>query len=276
MSLVLTTDAPFRDELAERREAARRRLLDEELAIEARLEQRAADLEARSALLDERRDEQERADGQRRKLAQMLAHDIKNHLAVVKSNGAFVLEEGFGGANRATLEQAVAAADRALDLTAQFGTIERIEVLEPARIDVDLRDLFARVTDEMAPLARATGARLDRQAGGVHARLDARLVRRVLENLVDNAIRHGGARLVTLRAEESPGGGFCVSVEDDGVGLPAATRLALLSPSADGEAVLRKAQGLAFCRAAVVAHGGTLSIEDAAPQGTRVRLDFPG
>ena len=276
MSLAAPSDPHgqgWRAALDERRELARRRLLDEEQGIESRLDARAGDLAERAAALDERRDEQDRHEGLRRKLAQMMAHDIKNHLAVVKSNGSFVLDEGFEGAGREALDRAVAAADRALALTAEFASIERIEGLEPACCDVDLRELFGRVADELAPLASRFGVQLTREAAGVHARLDPRLAQRVLENLVDNAIRHGGCTRVALSAELTLDG-FALCVKDDGSGLPASVRQALSISAADGEALVRKQRGLDFCRSATEAQGGALSVEEVEPRGARVRLAF--
>ncbi|MDT5325022.1 MAG: hypothetical protein QOF25_2174 [Mycobacterium sp.] len=147
--------------------------------------------------------------------------------------------------------------------------------LTVANDDVDLDDL---ATAEVERLRRETS--LDVRADISPARLtgDAEALSRVLRNLLDNAARHASSRVeVDLR----PAGGFVlVGVADDGPGIPAVDRSRVFdrfvrldqdrSRNAGGTGL-----GLAIVREIVVAHGGTVSIDDRVGGGTVVSLQLP-
>jgi signal transduction histidine kinase len=94
-------------------------------------------------------------------------------------------------------------------------------------------------------------------------------LRRVVANLVENAIRHAPAdsvvRVESTRAEE----GVLLRVADEGSGVPKELAAHIFDPfvqaqAAPGQALTRTGRGLglAFCRVAVEAHGGRIWVED--------------
>jgi two-component system OmpR family sensor kinase len=109
---------------------------------------------------------------------------------------------------------------------------------------------------------------------------DPALLRRVMDNLVDNAIRfteEGSA--VALRGYAS-NGGWNVEVADHGPGIPAGYRTQLFSRFArpdtarspeDGGAGL----GLALSAAIARAHGGTLELVENGQPGAVFRMHLP-
>ena len=104
--------------------------------------------------------------------------------------------------------------------------------------------------------------------------MDPVLLRRVLDNLISNAIAHspGNGRIdvvVRLRAE-----GVELSVEDEGPGVPGEHRERIFDKYAQLEArrmgvSSNRGLGLTFCRLAIEAHGGTIWVEDAPRGGAR-------
>jgi signal transduction histidine kinase len=111
----------------------------------------------------------------------------------------------------------------------------------------------------------------------VVVRADPAAVRRVLTNLVDNAVRHAAGGVCVAVAAEP--GTAVLSVTDDGPGIPAAdrerafdrfTRLDTGRGREEGGAGL----GLAIVRELVRAHGGTVTLEDA-PPGLRAVVTLP-
>jgi signal transduction histidine kinase len=102
-------------------------------------------------------------------------------------------------------------------------------------------------------------------------------LRRVLFNLIQNAIRHtppDGS--ITVRAE-GVDGGVEIEVADTGTGIATDQRERVFEPFYRGDASRQTpgaGLGLAIARAIVEAHGGAIWLEEA-PAGTRVRFRLP-
>ena len=103
-------------------------------------------------------------------------------------------------------------------------------------------------------------------------------LRRVLTNLLDNAVRHARTRVVLAAA---PAGAYhLVTVTDDGPGIPAADRERVFDRFTRlDDARARDAGGaglgLAIVRELVRRAGGTVSLDDADGPGLRVSLRLP-
>jgi signal transduction histidine kinase len=133
---------------------------------------------------------------------------------------------------------------------------------------------LGEVVDEAAGrVSRATGVRLECGPLPCVRGDRARLVK-LFGHLLDNAVRHGGTRPLTVRVDaEDAAAGITVSVADDGHGIPLELRPGLftLLPVAGG-----RGAGLATCRRIVEGHGGTIWAEPAGDgQGTRIRFTLP-
>lgn len=110
---------------------------------------------------------------------------------------------------------------------------------------------------------------------------DARLLNRVLLNLVSNAIQampDGGA--VVVRLEDDRAGTLSVSVEDDGPGLDFEELRASLEAAIAGASLAETdgwthGLGLSISARLVAAAGGTLTVGPNEPSGTRFRVDLP-
>jgi signal transduction histidine kinase len=109
---------------------------------------------------------------------------------------------------------------------------------------------------------------------------DADLLRRLLDNLLSNAVRHtppGGS--VTVSAQRD-GGGWQIAVADTGPGVPAALRPRLFDRFSRGDGARRRDSGgaglgLSLCAAIAAAHGGDIAIDDTAPGGARFVVRLP-
>jgi len=102
---------------------------------------------------------------------------------------------------------------------------------------------------------------------------DPLLAGRVLDNLLDNALRHGGAN-VEVALEARPGR-VVVAVSDDGNGVPASIRDRVFERfSREGAPASGFGLGLAIARALAEAQGGKLWL-DAAEKGARFVVELP-
>jgi len=112
-------------------------------------------------------------------------------------------------------------------------------------------------------------------------RTDQTLLRRIVQNLLRNAIRHTpkGTRVV-LRTE-TQGAGARVSVIDEGPGIPTAVQSKLFEPF--GAAALRHSGlrvdtglGLPSCLVLAKALGADLTVESDGKKGSAFILTLPG
>lgn len=125
--------------------------------------------------------------------------------------------------------------------------------------------------------AQGTGTRvtLDRAADLPEiVRLDLLHLRRIVANLMGNALRHGGDGRLVLGAELSADRTLSLRVTDDGPGFPEALLPNVFEPGA-GLGGDRAGMGLHIAAAHAVAMGGTLRAENRETGGARVTLTFP-
>lgn len=89
---------------------------------------------------------------------------------------------------------------------------------------------------------------------------DERRLRRLVENLLDNANRHARSRVEVRVARD--GASVALSVEDDGDGVPAELRERVFERFVRaGDDATGTGLGLAICRAIARAHGGDVALE---------------
>lgn len=109
---------------------------------------------------------------------------------------------------------------------------------------------------------------------------DSVLLRRVVENLLDNARKYSSAEdTIRLRAERSEEG-VLIAVSDSGIGMEQADLGRAFTPFFRGDKSRARATGgvglgLALAKRVIEAHGGTIEIQSALGSGTTVTLRVP-
>jgi signal transduction histidine kinase len=165
------------------------------------------------------------------------------------------------------------------------------EILETARLDsangklnledVDLATLAAEVVADAE--GRAPGAKLigARAGDGPVIRADRARVRKVLANVLDNAMKYSrdSRRAVEVRLETS-GNEATVRVEDRGVGIPEAELAKIFEPFYRVDRSRSRETGgyglgLSLCKRIMESHGGSIAISSREGEGTEVALAFP-
>ncbi len=138
----------------------------------------------------------------------------------------------------------------------------------------DLSAIAEDVVAALAPLGWQAGVALELHAPGhaVPVAGDAGAIEMALSNLVENAIRHAGAR--TVRVHVRPGGG--IRVEDDGRGIPAAEAGLLFEPFSRGPDAAAGGAGLGLAIVARVAraHDAVADYRRLPRGGSAFSLDF--
>lgn len=137
--------------------------------------------------------------------------------------------------------------------------------------------LVEDAVNSFGPLFRAHGITpAVSVTGPTHASVDGDAVRRILVNLLDNAVRYGpDGQAITVDAAND-GSALSLTVEDEGPGVPVADRERIWqpfergSPGADGGTGI----GLAVVHQLVALHGGSVQVEDGR-RGARFRVRLP-
>lgn len=177
----------------------------------------------------------------------------------------------------------IAPADVRDELSRNVRELDQLveEILLASRLDADRVQAPRREEVDLVALAAEECARMgaDLEANsGVVLQADARLLRRTLRNLLENAARHGGGRGVEMRVSVT-GRIARVSVCDHGPGVPEAERERIFEPfyrlpgasEADGGVGL----GLSLARRIAQAHGGNLICLPREGGGACFQLDLP-
>ncbi len=152
--------------------------------------------------------------------------------------------------------------------------------LVPTRTRIDLDTVFAEIVDALELRARDASVTLAVTADVHEMSADLDLLRRVLENLVENAIRHAPeGSTVRLSSLRDPAG-VVLRITDEGPGVPADARervferFVQLGVEDGGATRAGRGLGLTFCKLAALAHDGRIWVEDAAP-GAAFCVFFP-
>ncbi|HEX8362363.1 MAG TPA: HAMP domain-containing sensor histidine kinase [Longimicrobium sp.] len=213
-----------------------------------------------------------------------VSHELRTPLAQIRLF-ADLLEAGrMGEAQRARSIRIIRDEARRLSYLVEnvlcFARSERRPELiapEPAEVARVVRE----TVESFAPLAEARGTELEMEGDpGARAALDPDAARQVVLNLLDNAVKYGpvGQR-VRVRVERR-GAEVCISVEDEGPGIPPAERERIWQPyyrlPGEQEKVTGGSGiGLAVVRGLVALHGGTTAVESAPGGGARFLVLLP-
>lgn len=230
--------------------------------------------------LRHQRDELYRAQLLREDLAAYLVHDLKNPVNAVDLQAQLILRDR--DASTRSREAAGRIRSDARDLLRLIHNLLDITRGEQGRLVierrvVELAPLIDEVVTARRPQAEAEGVSLRAEVTAPAVDADADLLRRVIENLVENALRHAPSGSTVRVGAAAAEGAVDVTVADEGRGVPEAMREAIFERFVQlrGEIQGRSGRGLglAFCRLAVEAHGGRIWVEDADPGALfRVRL----
>jgi signal transduction histidine kinase len=248
--------------------------------LQKQSEERAAELEVLNARLN-------RQEVERRRFLSAVVHDLKNPLTPVLKNSEWLLEQP-------TTEPEVTEVLRDVHLAANHMHRMVLSLLDVARGDAQAlaprKEPVALRTwlEESLTLARlhvrSQPGRLLASADDATVQLDPLLMARVLQNLLDNALKYAPRGTAVRVVGRSIDGTLELSVEDSGRGIPHEARARAFDAWArleDGRSEpdpherVSHGLGLAFCKQAVEAHGGTIAIEDVTPHGTRFVVTLP-
>lgn len=225
----------------------------------------------------------ERQETWRRGVVADIAHDLRTPLAVLRSE-VEAMQDGVRPLDHEGLARLHAEVMRLTRLVEDLRTLSVTEAggFEPRTERVAVGAFLERVLGGFAARAGSAGVelRLEAPAEGLAVDADPAALARVLDNLLDNALRYAAPGAVEVSARRA-GAEVLIAVRDHGPGLPEEEVERLFERFYRGDpARARQAEGgsglgLAIAKALVEAHGGRLEAANAAGGGAVFTVALP-
>ncbi len=222
----------------------------------------------------------------RRDLTAMIYHDLRGplHNLHMSMSG---LRRGLAQADLTLVQKLMKLAENSTgQLTRMIRSLLDIERFEQGsdvvhrQQAVPVAGIIAEAVEAMRPLAAEAAqtllAEIDPQLSPVD--VDVEMIRRVIDNLLDNAIKHtpAGGRIIVSAGQF--GDRIRVSVADTGPGIPPELSTEIFDKYfriKHGASTNGIGLGLAFCRLAVEAHQGSIWVESWAEGGANFIFTLP-
>lgn len=236
-------------------------------------------------------EERERAEW-RADLTRMIVHDLRNPITTLVS-AVDQLERRLPEDEKPLVGDLVEAARHGcgsmLEMVDSLMDINRAEagqfVIEQEA--QRMSTLVTRVVEHMLPLATQQDVALSFQFPDDLPLVwgDEELIRRVLVNLLDNALKftpegHSVTGLLQVEPADEGEPGVRVIITDEGPGIPETERGLIferfITFNRGGGQVRGTGLGLTFCKLAVEAHGGRIWVDDAPEGGSQFSFTLPG
>jgi signal transduction histidine kinase len=214
----------------------------------------------------------------KRRIAQLIVHDLKGPATAILANAEILQQAQLPGELREVVDDILVAVGH-LDTTVRnlldLARAEDVGLtvhLEP----IDLRALTADVAASLRGFGRLDGVAIASRIDVDTLVGDRELLRRMLQNLVHNAIKHSpkGTEVCVEATHEA--GAILVRVHDSGPGVaPEDTELIFDAYVSRDRPSGGHGLGLVFCRLAAEAHGGRIWVEARQPTGATFCVRIP-
>jgi two-component system, NtrC family, nitrogen regulation sensor histidine kinase NtrY len=214
-----------------------------------------------------------------REVARRLAHEIKNPLTPIQLC-AERMRRHFGSAppqTQALVDECtstiVGEVESLKGLVDEFSQFARMPAPRAVPTDVhallnDVLALYRGITEvELRPRFAPSLPSVS---------VDPEQIRRVIHNLIDNAVEAMGQRgTIDVETQYEPANNLVrIVIADNGPGIPAAERDKLFLPYYSTKQ-RGSGLGLAIVRRIVAEHGGSIDVTDNVPHGTRFAVELP-
>src|SRR4051812_38454916 len=235
------------------------------------LETGPAEVRTLSRAFNQMANDLQRADADRALLLAGVSHDLRTPLSRIRL-GVEMLDAKTDASLRDGMVQDVEDIDAVIN---QFLDFARVSSEAGNQAELDLNELVHSVVERYT----RQGKRVVAHAGAVPVlNLQPLAMQRLLTNLIDNALRHGGEEVeVEVEVETAPGRAR-VSVLDRGPGIPIADAARMLQPFTrlnEARSTAGSGLGLAIVDRIVKMHGGTIQLLPRDGGGLEARIEFP-
>lgn len=221
----------------------------------------------------------------REQMINLLVHDIRSPLVATHASIEVTQRLLSGTPTNPTIFETLATGLRSVRSAVELCN----DMLEVKRLQsgyrIDRRNFgVAELLGDVAQMLQNVAAQRDCSLTatvrplGLEGSGDVRLLRRVITNLVANAIRFSPTQEhIVLEGRADAVGGILLLVSDRGPGVKPDDRERIFEPFMQGSGEMHRGTGLGlhFCRHAVLAHGGRIWVEDRDGGGCRFMVWLP-
>ena len=217
-----------------------------------------------------------------------ITHDLRNPVAGIMAHMDLLLMGAAGPLNEnqaRSVDIARKSGEALNELVGNILDLTRLEAGEMAvkPAELDLAASVGSVLELLRPKAAEFGVALKAAvAPGVMVRADEALLRRLLVNLVSNALHFTPQGGTVSVAHAATGNGDKISVSDTGIGIPADKLGALFKKFSQVAETKNKVRhvpgtglGLVICKQIVEAHGGAITVESVYGKGSTFAFTLP-
>lgn len=207
---------------------------------------------------------------ERTRMLAAIAHDLRTYLTRLQLRTEFIADDEQRQRAMRDLEEMSALIDDTLIVAKE--TARNARPASPLDLRAEIGALVAARQELAQPVTFAPDVGEE-----ANALIDALALRRILANLIDNAIRYGGGARLTLAAE---GTDWQVTVEDDGPGIPDGDLERVLAPferlePSRGRAGGGAGLGLAIVKALAGSQNARFTLRNRAGGGLTAELLVP-
>jgi two-component system, sensor histidine kinase and response regulator len=219
----------------------------------------------------------------RQSMSEMVVHDLRSPLTLIMGAASMLKKIDNQEKKKQKVEQILNGSKRLMSLIDSLLLMAKIEagkmILHPENIDFTA--VVNQAINDFQPIAEDEGIELlSKLVPAPHLLLlDATLCRRVLDNLISNAIKFAPENTQVIVELEYPENMKArVKVIDEGVGVNKNLQKTIFEKYEIGNLfpyVQQTGLGLAFCKMAVEAHEGRILIENNYPKGSIFVVELP-
>jgi Na+/proline symporter/signal transduction histidine kinase/CheY-like chemotaxis protein len=196
--------------------------------LERRVQERTEELTRLNTELVRAKAEAEQANISKTRFLAAASHDILQPLNAARLYVTSLVERSLRGEDAQLVGNIDASLDAVEEIFGALLDISRLDTgaMRPEIVSFRIEELLRQIEVEFAPLAQEKGLRLEFMPCSLAVKSDRRLLRRLLQNLVSNAIKYTpkGRVLVGCRRRRSR---LRIEVCDTGLGIPRSKKQAV-------------------------------------------------
>ena len=256
-----------------------RSMTEQAETLERRVQERTAELIEVNRQLVEAKNEAEQANRSKTSFIAAASHDLLQPLNAARLFVSALAERRLAATNRGLVRQSAVALDSVEELLEALFEISRLDAgaIQPEIAALPLDRILSALRIEFAPLARQAGLKVEIPETGLWVKSDLRLLRRILQNFVSNAIRYTEKGSVVVQAREE-GDHVAISVIDTGHGIDPEKREAIFEEFRRLKKTQKtpgKGLGLAIVRRASAMLGHEIDLDSEEGRGSTFTILVP-